>query len=98
MRYDDLLDDRRERFPSEDHAEQERMRREARTAFYKAARTMRRRTIAPAAGVSPVPERIDRSGVVLEPRSCLLSRAEIERMAAEVAADYCGVESTRGIR
>lgn len=98
MRYDDLMDDRRERFPREEHAEQERVRREARTAFSKAARTMRRRTIAPAAGVSPVPERIDRSGVVLEPRSCLLSRADIEGMAAEVAADYCGMDAARGIR
>src|SRR5690348_4433028 len=96
LSYDDRMADQRDRLPREDAAESRRMRREARTAFAKAARAMRRRVTVPA--TSPTPEIIERAGVILEPVGLFLSRAEVERMAAEVAADYCGADASRGIR
>lgn len=95
MDYDEWTDGREEQIEREHHAEAARMRREARAAFSKAARTMRRKvTVAE----QPTPETIQHAGVILEPAGLYMSRAEIERMASEVATDYCGTDARRGIR
>ena len=95
MNYDDELEDRHDRLPREDAAEVRRVRREANTAFDKAARAMRRRVTIT---TRPTPVIVQRAGVLLEPAGLYLSRAEVEHMAAEAAADYCGADALRGIR
>ena len=98
MNYDEQTADQRDRLPREDAAESRRMRREARTAFAKAARTMRRRVPVTTTVPQPTPEIITHAGVILEPAGLYLSRTDIERMAAEVTADFCGADASRGIR
>lgn len=84
--YDEQIDDRRDRLPREAAAEARRVMREARTAFAKAARQMRRTV---RVGPAPAATTIQRAGVILEPAGVFLSRAEIERLAAELVANYC---------
>jgi hypothetical protein len=90
--------DLRDRLTREDAAETRRMRREARSTLAKAARTMRRRVTVPTTTTEPMPEIMEPAGVILEPAGLFLSRTEIERVAAELAADYCGADPTKEIR
>lgn len=63
----------------------------AKAALDGAAKSMRRKVRAVAQFV-PIPQQIDRALRVLDTSCVFLTRAELETLAREVAADYCGAE------
>jgi hypothetical protein len=97
MEYDELMADRRDRIPREDAAESRRVRRESRVAFDKTEQETRR-TVRAVAMLFPIPERIAHASRVLDASGIFLPSADLERLAREVADDYCGADASRGIR
>lgn len=65
----------------------------AKVALDGAAKSMRRKVRAVAQFV-PIPEHIDRAVRILDTSCVFLSRAELEKLAREVAHDYCGADLT----
>lgn len=92
--YDEVTDGAAEQIDRERHAENARLRREARAAFDQAAKSMRRKVRA-VAQFCPIPEHIDRATRILDASCVFLSRGELLALAQEVADDYCGA-STAG--